>query len=199
MASILKEYIKWLAEMPNRLSDVGDSEEYNKSQHRGYQDRPPGRYDHDEEHDDMHDGHTLISRRYSSPNVPADDPENKPHTYFASHPDHGGAKLSGLTKGDNHDILKVNHVSRDPESSVSGPDFYKEILHAGHHKHIESDIDQTRGGESIWHRLAHDHPDVHVTRHDKDGNEIKMHRGKDWDKNYEGREGSESSFRVRLK
>lgn len=187
---------QFLKEMPNRLDDVGDSEEYNKSRHVGH--TPPGPRDHDEEHGDMDDDHTLISRKYVSANVPADDPDNKPHTYYASHAEHGGAKLSGHTKGDNHDILKVNNVSRDPESSVSGPDFYKEILHAGHHKQIESDDDQTAGGESIWKRLHRDHT-VRVTRHDKDGNEIKMHHGSDWDKNYEGKEGEESSFRAELK
>ena len=193
----MKSFKQFIKEMPERLNDIGDSEEYMKSSHKAP--RAPGPYDYDEEHGEIEDGHTMNSRTFKSKNDEEPDSESLPHTYWASHPDHEGIKASGSTTGKNRDTFKVNHVSKDPESSVSGSDFYAHILDTGLHKFIESDNKQTAGGESIWHRLSHDYNDVHVTRHDKDGNEIPLHRGENWNKNFTDEHGEQSTFRATLK
>ncbi len=110
----------------------------------------------------------------------------------------------GGTTRDKHFI--ANETRKHPDSEISAPDFYKSILKIGHHKGIESGNSQTDAGKHIWHRLAHDHPDVEVTHHElkpKPGGggstrtRIRLHKGDSWHKNFD--DNKNTVFRMKLR
>ncbi len=195
----MKRFKQFLKEMPRALvthtaSDIEDSKLDSNPFHKN-----PGKYGHDEYHF-QHHGYEFHSRRFKSDNVKPS--ETKPHSYFATH-DHDDhhtpthMMVSGGTTKDNH--FKVSFTSRHSDCDMGADHMYKGILHHGEHKGIESDEDQTDGGASIWHRLAHQHSDVKVTRHDHTGKEVKLHKKDDWDKNFEGgADDKPTVFRAKL-
>jgi len=183
----MKSFKQFIREMPQLYDPNSEDETEAKQNHE----RKPeaGPKTKEENHGSIGDGHTLYSHSASYNGA-------KPHSYFATHPNHGGMTVRGLTSKDNH--FAIGYVSRDENSALGGDNFYKSILKAGKHDGIESDEGLTHGGASIWHRLTHRHNDVEVTRHDATtGKQVKMYDGKDWHKNFD--DNSNTVFRAKLK
>lgn len=155
--------------------------------------RAAGRYDREEYGKNMHGPYTM---KLHSANF-SPERRSKPHAYMAEH-DNGEIHFvsRGGTTADNHFI--ANETRKHSDAEINAPEFYKEILHQGHHDGIQSGTSQTDGGASIWHRLAHEHDDVVVTHHEYPSlKQIPLHKGDDWDKNFN--EDKPSVFRMRLK
>jgi len=190
----MKSFKQFIAEMPELNANI-DKSTLDDHPHP----KSGGPYAHDEYHGPAGE-YDFYSRRYASDEVSPQ--ETKPHTYMLTHdhddedtPTHMIARGGTTRKGH----FRINSVAKHPDCSYGADHFYKTILHHGEHNTIESDSQHSVGGASIWHRLVHDHSDVEVTRHDKDGKKIKLHTGDDWDKNFEDEHALDSRFRVKLK
>ena len=187
----MKSFIQYLEEMPQLFKpDDGEDEHKAKDEHLP---KPKANSSvKEKDHGLASDGeHRIVSQRSRT---------SKSFTYYATHPKHSGMQVEGDTTKDNH--FAVRYVSRHKNSGLGGDNFYKDILKTGEHKGIESDEGQSEGGAKIWHRLAHNHPDVEVTRHNLSGKKLPLYKGKDWHKNFIGETDSDSKnsvFRARLK
>lgn len=187
----MKSFRQFLREMPLAIEPEDGDEEEMKGDHRP---KPkPGRRTVETDHGVASDGeHRIVSHTLYG--------HTHPNAYYATHPDHGGMAVHGSTRGtDGEQRFVVHHVSRDAESGLGGANFYKDILKTGKHKYIQSDREMTRGGQSIWRNLVHNHPDVEVTRYNVDSltdEERPVAKGKHWHANFDG---GNTVFRAKLK
>lgn len=153
----------------------------------------PGSYDR-EEYVGSHEDYNILARSFRSPSRPKD--RSRPHHYMAMSPDD---EVHFSTRGGNtkDGYFITNETRKHPDAQLNAVDFYKAILHSDDApKGLQSGSSHSEGGKSIWKRLASD-PELHVTHHRKsDGKQIVLHKGDDWDKNYDHKEPT--YFRARF-
>ena len=154
--------------------------------------KPAGRFDREESvgHTGNHD---IRARSWK------DDEQRHPaHHYIAVNDEDNTVHMSVRGGNTEDGYLIANETRKHPDSTITAPEFYKEILNSDNApKGIQSGGSQTPGGMSIWARL-HEDPDVIVTHHDSEtGEEIELHTGDDFHKNYD--QERPTHFRVRLR
>jgi len=147
--------------------------------------KPSDKYDEEE-----HLGGGLYARRFKADG-------SKPYMYRQE--DEQGKNIHHVRGTRVNGVFVVRSSSK---ASWAGPqaNFYRDIL--DHENRIKSDYVQTAGGQKTWYDLAHNHPDVEVTHHNEfTGAKIKLHKGDDWGKNFDGPQGRQgrTSFIARLK
>ncbi len=174
---------QYIIEMPTR--DATSSELDDNSI------KAPGKYDR--EYSVGHTGNYDIRAR----SWKSDTEKHPPYHYMAVN-DEGITHMSsrGGTTEDGYFI--ANDTRKHPDSTISAPDFYEEILRSDNApKGIQSGGSHTAGGESIWERL-HKDPRFVVTHHDSETDKkIKLHTGDDFHKNYD--QERPTHFRARLR
>lgn len=170
--------------------------------------KPPGKFDHEEDIGSLNslistswrsigtrNNYNLLSRSWKLPHEKK--VTSRPHHFMAvTDDDHVHFSTRGGNTKDGYFIS--NETRKHPDADITAPDFYKAILHSEKApKGIQSGHSHSEGGSSIWKRLSND-PELHVTHHRKaDGKEIKLHKGDDWEKNYDQEEPT--YFRAKLK
>jgi len=147
--------------------------------------KPAGRYDR-VKYVGSHENYNIEARSWKSPN---NNSESRPHHYLAvTDNDEDNDVVHFSTRGGNtpDGYLIANETRKHPDAELTAPDFYKAILHSeGAPNGIQSGEKHSEGGKSIWHRLSLD-PELVVTHHRKsDCEEIKLHTGDNFHKNYD--------------
>lgn len=190
----IKSFKRYLTEVSNTLVEMPMSHDVDPDQMMLDDDSisPPGKFDHEEVVGGNND-YTIHGRSWKSQKSP--DEKFPIHHFIAVHDKteiphihtRGGTTKDGF--------FIANETAKHPDSEISAPEFYKEILHSGAVKGIQSGAKQSEGGKSIWKRLARD-KEVKVTHHDSEtGKEIKLQPH--WDSNYDHE--TPTHFRVQLK
>ena len=89
--------------------------------------------------------------------------------------------------------FRVHWTARHSSSEIPMTHVYKHLI-TKHGYEIESDKELSHGSIKTYQKLDQD-PELKVTRHDEEGNEIEMHHGDDFHKNFYY--GDNSRFRVK--
>ena len=179
----IKSFKRYLTEVSNTLVEMPMSHDVDYDEAMLGDDnriRSPGRYDKE----DIVGGdsnYTITGRSWKNPNKPRQ--KHSVHHFIAVHDETNEPHMhtrGGTTKDG---FFIANETSKHPDCTMSGPEFYKLILHSGKVKGIQSGDKQSEGGKSIWKRLARD-KEVKVTHHDSEtGKEIKLQPHWHWDSN----------------
>lgn len=90
--------------------------------------------------------------------------------------------ITGMSPKDDKTAIRARWTVKHSSAPFKMNDVFHHIIQ--NHGHVESSTEHSKGSIANWKNLS-ERPDVEITHHDEEGNQIHLHRGVDFHKNYE--------------